>query len=305
MANRERDERAETISEECERFMMALCRYLTNSAGERMEQWGWVAGEQVYPLETQTVIEMCSNPPTQGLTALGAEAMQKPSGVPLDSVALLAPVLPMQEVWAAGVTYESSKFARMSESEHGGDLYAKVYTADRPELFFKATPSRVIGPNAALRIRADSHWNVPEPELTALIAANGQILGYTVGNDMSSRDIEGENALYLPQAKVYRACCGLGPVVVPTAGVDAENLSIRLTIHRETEIVFEGETSTARMRRTAAEIAQWLFRENDFPYGVFLLTGTGIVPPDSFTLLSGDEIAIEIESLGTLRNTVE
>jgi 2-dehydro-3-deoxy-D-arabinonate dehydratase len=285
--------------------IMALCRYLTNVAGSRVEQWGWAAGEQVYPVETQAVIEMCAHPDPEGLTALGAGAFQPASALPLHDVALLAPVLPTQEVWAAGVTYESSKFARMSESEHGSDLYAKVYTADRPELFFKATPSRVMGPNQPLRIRADSHWNVPEPELTALIAANGQILGYTVGNDMSSRDIEGENALYLPQAKVYRACCGLGPVIVPAKGVEAQNLMIRLTIHRGAKVVFEGNTSTARMRRSVEDITKWLFRENDFPQGVLLLTGTGIVPPDSFTLHSGDEIAIEIEALGTLHNTVE
>jgi 2-dehydro-3-deoxy-D-arabinonate dehydratase len=216
---------------------------------------------------------------------------------------LVAPIS-WQEVWAAGVTYESSKFARMAESEGGGDFYAKVYVAERPELFFKATPNRTVGPNEAVRIRADSRWNVPEPELAALAAANGQILGYTIGNDMSSRDIEGENPLYLPQAKVYRASCALGPVIVPAESLDPQNLSIRLTITRRGETAFTGETSTGRMRRTVADIAQWLFRENEFPQGVFVLTGTGIVPPDSFSLQPGDEIAIEIGGIGTLRNTV-
>jgi 2-dehydro-3-deoxy-D-arabinonate dehydratase len=208
------------------------------------------------------------------------------------------------EVWAAGVTYESSKFARMAESADGGDFYAKVYVADRPELFFKATPSRCVGQGAPVRIRKDSKWNVPEPELAVLIAATGQILGYTVGNDMSSRDIEGANPLYLPQAKVYTGCCALGPVVVPAQNVDVRNLPIRLTITRNGETAFHGETNTSKMRRTVEELRDWLFRENDFPHGVMLLTGTGLIPPDDFTLLPGDEVQIEIEGIGALRNHV-
>ncbi|HZT41561.1 MAG TPA: fumarylacetoacetate hydrolase family protein [Chthonomonadaceae bacterium] len=293
---------------------MALCRYTTYMSQVGWQRhWGWMAAERVYALDDQEVHRVLTTPPPEGLAALG-------TGVsPSDSLALteldrtpdrnghpclIAPIMMGQEVWAAGVTYESSKLARMSESEAGGDFYAKVYTAQRPELFFKATPNRVVGPNDAVRIRADSAWNVPEPELAALIAASGQLLGYTIGNDMSSRDIEGENPLYLPQAKVYRASCALGPWIVPAEQVDAQNLAIRLTIARGDKNAFTGETSTARMRRTVAEIVPWLLRENDFPHGVLLLTGTGIVPPDDFTLQPGDQIAIEIEHLGTLRNVV-
>lgn len=279
---------------------MALCRYTHNEnlAGS----WGWLRDGLIHPLDTDDVIAVLTQTSQASLYDLANLTKGEP--IPEDSVSLLAPLHETQEVWAAGVTYESSKFARMSESENASDLYAKVYTADRPELFFKATPSRVVGPSGKVRIRFDSKWNVPEPELAALIAADGRILGYTIGNDMSSRDIEGENALYLPQAKVYRACCGLGPTVVPAELVDPQNLTIHLTIKRNNEIVFDRETSTAKMKRTVEEIAKWLFRENDFPEGVFLLTGTGIVPDDSFTLLSGDEIIIAIESLGELINNV-
>lgn len=276
---------------------MSLCRY---AAADGVSRWGWLHDDKAAPLDEQQVLEVLSSSDPAGLNALATEATH----LPLHTITLLAPVGAMQEVWAAGVTYESSKFARMAESEGGGDFYAKVYVADRPELFFKATPNRTVGPNDAVRIRADSTWNVPEPELAALVAANGQILGYTIGNDMSSRDIEGENPLYLPQAKVYRASCALGPVIVPAENLDPQNLPIRLTITRGGATAFAGETNTARMRRTVADIAQWLFRENEFPQGVFVLTGTGIVPPDDFTLQPGDEIAITIEGIGTLRNTV-
>ncbi len=192
----------------------------------------------------------------------------------------------------------------MAESEGGGDFYAKVYMADRPELFLKSTPHRCVGALDTVLVRADSHWNVPEPELSVVIAANGRILGYTVGNDMSSRDIEGENPLYLPQAKVYRASCALGPVIVPAETVDPHNLAIRLHIERDGATAFEGETSTARMRRRVEELTQWLFRTNDFPQGVYLLTGTGLIPPDSFSLQAGDTVHITIEGIGTLTNPV-
>jgi 2-dehydro-3-deoxy-D-arabinonate dehydratase len=285
---------------------MALCRYRSNEKanGSDTGSWGWIEGDQIFALAESDVAATLAAPGPNGLSALGAAARGASPAASLAQIALLAPVYPTQEVWAAGVTYESSKFARMAESEQGGDLYARVYVADRPELFFKASPGRVVGPGGAVRIRADSHWNVPEPELTALVAANGQILGYTVGNDMSSRDIEGANALYLPQAKLYRACCGLGPVVVPAEQVQPQELPIRLEIFRAGEKAFEGETNTGRMKRTVAEIVPWLLRENDFPHGVYLLTGTGIVPPDSFTLQSGDRIDITIEGIGTLSNVV-
>jgi 2-dehydro-3-deoxy-D-arabinonate dehydratase len=286
--------------------------YLPQAGRQRL--WGWVRDGRVYPLDDQEVARALVAPEEGELSRLGAKAAEKASVfsyAELDVTpgryghpSLVAPVLTGQEVWAAGVTYESSKLARMAESEAGGDFYAKVYTAERPELFFKATPNRVVGPNDAVRLRADATWNVPEPELTALIGANGRILGYTVGNDMSSRDIEGANPLYLPQAKVYRASCALGPVIVPAETVDAQNLAIRLTVTRNGTAAFTGGTSTARMRRAVADLAGWLFRENEFPQGVFLLTGTGIVPPDDFTLQPGDAIAIEIERIATLRNLV-
>jgi len=297
---------------------MALCRYITYvpQVG-RQKRWGWVQDGRVYPLDEQEVARCLITPEEGGLQQLAAHALTTHHAPHTTSYAdldvtpgryghpsLVAPLMTGQEVWAAGVTYESSKFARMAESPDGGDFYAKVYVADRPELFFKATPNRTVGPNDAVRIRADSAWNVPEPELAALIAANGQILGYTIGNDMSSRDIEGANPLYLPQAKVYRASCALGPVVVPANALDPQNLPITLTITRGGSVAFSGETSTAQMRRTVADLAQWLLRENEFPQGVFLLTGTGIIPPDDFTLRPGDEIAIEIQGIGTLRNVV-
>jgi 2-dehydro-3-deoxy-D-arabinonate dehydratase len=216
------------------------------------------------------------------------------------------PPLHSQEVWAAGVTYYRSRTARMEESKDagGGSFYDKVYEADRPELFFKATPHRVVGPGGAVRIRSDSRWNVPEPELTLAINARGAIFGYTIGNDMSSRDIEGENPLYLPQAKVYDGSCGLGPgVYVPDAPLPSET-SIHIAIRRAGAIAFEGETTLAAMKRRPDELVEYLFRDNSFPRGCFLLTGTGIVPPDEFTLAAGDQIAITIGEVGTLMNTV-
>jgi 2-dehydro-3-deoxy-D-arabinonate dehydratase len=208
------------------------------------------------------------------------------------------------EVWAAGVTYESSKFARMAESEGGGDFYAKVYMADRPELFFKATPRRVVGQGAPIRVRSDSAWNVPEPELAVLANAKGQILGYAIGNDVSSRDIEGANPLYLPQAKVYRGSCALGPWVVPAEEIDPHSLPIRLTIERNGAAIYTGETNTSTMKRKVDELVDWLFRENDFPMGAWLFTGTGLIPPDEISLSPGDNVKIEIEGIGVLENPV-
>ena len=224
-------------------------------------------------------------------------------GRPIERPAdLLAPIQ-HQEVWAAGVTYLRSRDARKEESKDGGDVYQRVYGADRPEIFFKATPHRVVAPGAAVRIRADSHWNVPEPEVALAINSAGRIFGYTVGNDMSSRDIEGENPLYLPQAKVYLGCCALGPGIVVREPLPRET-SIELRIRRAGAEVFSGATSLTQMKRTFDELASWLVRENGFPAGCFLLTGTGLVPPNDFTLNHGDEIAITISSLGTLRNVV-
>lgn len=211
-----------------------------------------------------------------------------------------------QEVWAAGVTYFRSRTARMEESKSagGGDFYDRVYTADRPELFFKSTPSRVAGPNQGVRIRRDSKWNVPEPELALVVNSLGQIIGYTIGNDMSSRDIEGENPLYLPQAKVYAQSCGLGPgILIRQKPLPAET-EIHMEIIRSCATIFHGQTRLSELKRTPEELVEYLFRDNTFPYGCFLLTGAGIVPSDEFTLAVGDEIRITIEPIGTLVNYV-
>ncbi len=217
----------------------------------------------------------------------------------------LAPIT-KQEVWAAGVTYLRSREARMEESPAGGSFYDLVYSAPRPELFFKGTARRVAAPHAPIRIRFDSRWNVPEPELALVVGADGQLIGYTIGNDVSSRDIEGENPLYLPQAKVYRGSCALGPAVLLAGAVpDPHSLTIHLAIYRGGEVCYENATSVGRMKRSLRELIDYLFREQDFPYGVILLTGTGIVPSDEFTLKSGDRVEITIPEIGTLRNPVE
>ncbi len=222
----------------------------------------------------------------------------------LDDVQLLAPI-DRQEVWAAGVTYRRSQVARMEESEHGATHYDRVYTADRPELFFKATPHRVAGPGEPVRVRADSDWSVPEPEFTLVVAPDGRITGYTIGNDMSARDIEGENPLYLPQAKLYRQCCALGPCVLLAEGpLDLPRVEIGLRIERDGAEVFSGQTDLGQLNRKPDDIAAWLFRENEFPDGAFLLTGTGIVPPDEFTCEAGDFVEISVTGIGTLRNPI-
>ena len=211
-----------------------------------------------------------------------------------------------QEVWAAGVTYIRSRSARMAEAKDagGGDFYDRVYTAERPELFFKSTPSRVAAPGGAVRIRSDAKWSVPEPELTLLINPRGQIIGYTAGNDMSSRDIEGENPLYLPQAKVYDRSCALGPCILVSNDPLPPTTPISIEIVRGGQIAFSGATTLAELKRAPADLAAYLFRENTFPFGAFLMTGTGIVPPDNFTLAPGDKVRITIDPIGTLENDV-
>jgi|SRR5579884_1589391 len=239
--------------------------------------------------------------------ALVAEHLDASDPVlPIESVQPLSPPLDEQEVWAAGVTYKRSREARERESAGAARFYDLVYNAERPELFFKATPRRVVGPGAAVRIRSDSRWNVPEPELALVVSPQMKIVGYTIGNDMSSRDIEGENPLYLPQAKVYDGSCSLGPVItLASAMPPPEQVTIRLTITRSGGLVFDGSTSLSAMKRSFEDLVSWLGRENSFPHGVILLTGTGIVPPDHFTLEHGDDIAIDITGIGTLRNRVE
>jgi 2-dehydro-3-deoxy-D-arabinonate dehydratase len=211
-----------------------------------------------------------------------------------------------QEVWASGVTYMRSREARMEESKDagGGDFYARVYEAERPELFFKAPPCRTVGSGEAVRIRKDSKWNVPEPELTLFICSAGTIEGYTIGNDMSSRDIEGENPLYLPQAKSYDGAAAVGPCLYVPAEPIKEDTMISIEILRSNKAVFSGEISINRMKRKHKELAGYLFREITFLHGAYLMTGTGVVPPDSFTLNVDDEVRISIEGIGTLVNRV-
>ena len=217
------------------------------------------------------------------------------------------PPIGRQEIWAAGVTYQRSKEARMEEAREagGGDFYDRVYHAERPELFFKATAARTVGSGGAVNIRRDSTWNVPEPELTLFISSEGTIEGYTIGNDMSSRSIEGENPLYLPQAKVYDRCAGLGPCLFVPGERLSPQTKIGLTIIRKGDAVFSGTIGIDRIKRSLDNLVGYLFRECSFPHGCFLMTGTGIVPPDDFTLVSGDEIRISIENIGTLINFVE
>jgi 2-dehydro-3-deoxy-D-arabinonate dehydratase len=212
-----------------------------------------------------------------------------------------------QEVWASGVTYLRSKVGRQEESKNSGgaDFYARVYEAERPELFFKATPGRVVAPGGKVRIRKDSTWDVPEPELTLCISSSGKIIGYTIGNDMSSRSIEGENPLYLPQAKTYDGCAALGPCIFVTNEPLPSTTNIQLEIRRTGKVVFEGNINISQIKRTFQELAGFLYRECSFPHGSFLMTGTGIVPGSDFTLQKGDEVSITIESIGTLVNTVD
>jgi 2-dehydro-3-deoxy-D-arabinonate dehydratase len=224
--------------------------------------------------------------------------------IPIHSVRVLAP-LDLHEVWGAGVTYERSKVAREQESDRAATFYDLVYRADRPELFFKATPSRVVGPRQPIRVRRDSKWCVPEPELALVLSPAFDLVGFTIGNDVSARDIEGENPLYLPQAKVYDSCCALGPSITLAETMPARSsIGIRMEIDRDGTRIYEGETSLARMARRFDELIDWLGRENHFPGGVILLTGTGIVPPDDFSLLGGDIVRITIDGIGTLANPV-
>jgi 2-dehydro-3-deoxy-D-arabinonate dehydratase len=218
---------------------------------------------------------------------------------------MLAPI-GSQEVWAAGVTYYRSRSARMQESESagGGDFYDRVYAAERPELFFKASPHRVVGPKGKVAIRNDASWSVPEPELALFVTPGGKIAGYTIGNDMSSRDIEGENPLYLPQAKVYDRSCALGPCLLISEEPLPAATEIQLEIFRSGKPEFAGATTLKEMKRDPTQLVHYLYRNNSFPSGCFLLTGTGVVPPDSFTLHADDEIRITIPPIGILVNRV-
>lgn len=229
-------------------------------------------------------------------------ALQALVGGETASGALLAPIEDDQEVWASGVTYLRSREAREAESTVR-DVYARVYDAVRPELFFKSVGSRAVGHGGEIRVRNDSKWNVPEPELTLVVNAFGEIAGFTVGDDVSSRDIEGENPLYLPQAKVYDGACALGPGISLATADRLSDLPIRIELHRDGQRVFEGNTRTSQIKRSLAELVEYLCRETAFPSGAFLMTGTGIVPPTEFSLQRGDTVRIAIGPL-TLENQV-
>ncbi len=257
-----------------------------------------LAASAEYPALTQILEAADPQAVVQLLAA--ADAPQ----LPLDDVTLLAPI-DEQEVWAAGVTYKRSQTARMEESHGAARFYDLVYSSPRPELFFKATPHRVVGPLGDVRIRQDATWNVPEPELALVLNSRLELVGYTVGNDMSSRDIEGENPLYLPQAKCYDGSCALGPWITLASAMPApEQITIDLLIERHGQRVFSGATSVGQMARSFADLIGWLGRDNSFPQGAILLTGTGIVPGDDFTLAPGDAVHISIAGIGTLSNRV-
>jgi 2-dehydro-3-deoxy-D-arabinonate dehydratase len=279
--------------------------YFTFDGGE--PRFGLVVGERVIDLAQSggptSLTAALQMPAAELQTALRAAEDAPNGGTPLMSVTLKAPI-DRQEVWAAGVTYLRSRDARMEESSQR-DVYDRVYDADRPELFLKATPNRVSGPGEAIAIRGDSGWDVPEPELAILLNTRGELVGYTIGNDVSSRSIEGENPLYLPQAKVYSRCAALGPTVVTVDELpDVSNLEIQLTIRRGGTALFQDSTATSQLHRTIPELIAYLLRDNEYPAGVFLMTGTGIVPPSEFTLQDGDEVEIRIAGIGSLVNPV-
>ena len=283
---------------------MFLCRYSDPARGPRL---GCARDGQVYDLGQRWPTLAALLEWSVGRAALledlaGVVAGAAPAAA-AGQVALLRPT-DLQEVWAAGVTYERSRVAREEESA-GSGIYERVYAAARPELFFKATPSRTVGPGEPVAIRADARWSVPEPELALVINQALELVGFTIGNDMSSRDIEGENPLYLPQAKVYARCCALGPMIALRGAVaDPRDLPIELRVLRAGAVAFEGATNTRKIVRPYEELIGYLGRDNLFPDGVVLLTGTGVVPPDDFTLQPGDEVAIRIEGIGELRNPV-
>lgn len=259
-------------------------------------------GGSYYSIETSDWDALIASPNVY--QSVKAALSAKPVPAPQQSD-LLAPV-GSQEIWAAGVTYFRSRDARMEESKDagGGTFYDRVYNAERPELFFKATARRVIGPSQPVRVRSDAKWSVPEPELTLLVSSTGTITGYTIGNDMSSRDIEGENPLYLPQAKVYDGSCAIGPALLLSSDPLPRTTAIQIEIERNGSVAFSGTTTLAELKRDPQLLVSYLFRDNSFPKGALLMTGTGIVPADDFTLLSGDIVRITIDGIGTLENPV-
>jgi 2-dehydro-3-deoxy-D-arabinonate dehydratase len=282
-----------------------LCLFRSDSTSET--RLGLIDAERVVDLGSAggpaTLVDLLTSSLAEVRARLDAARGNARDTLPLDAVQLVAPI-DRQEVWAAGVTYLRSRDARMAESTQR-DVYDRVYDAERPELFLKATPNRVVGPGEPVAIRGDSTWDVPEPELALVLNRHGETVGYTIGNDMSSRSIEGENPLYLPQAKMYQACAALGPSIALAWEIDNPlALSIVLTIRRGGEEHFRGETATSQIHRPLESLVAFLHRHNEFPHGVVLMTGTGIVPPEEFTLEDGDEVEIAIDQLGVLRNPV-
>lgn len=263
---------------------------------------GWIDGNLVRLLRPTSFVELLHAPnPAQ---AIQASVDGSRTTIPLDQAKLVAPV-DLQEIWAAGVTYKRSQEARERESAGAARFYDLVYSAPRPELFFKAPAYRVRGPGERVHIRRDSKWNVPEPELALVISPQLRLVGFSIGNDMSSRDIEGENPLYLPQAKFYDHACAVGPcITLADAMPKPDDTVIRLTIERAGAKAFDGSTKVSSMKRSFQELIDWLGKETSFPNGAILLTGTGIVPPDDFTLAPGDVVHIEITGIGRLTNTI-
>ncbi|HEY5234525.1 MAG TPA: fumarylacetoacetate hydrolase family protein [Verrucomicrobiae bacterium] len=285
---------------------MKLCRFKKKDDHHHATRIGLVNGDSTVSDLTAAGIEKLTRllEAEDPVALVGHLAKLSLPRLPLAEIQLLAPV-GWQEVWAAGVTYLRSKAARMEESDFSASAYDKVYAAERPEIFFKSLPQKVVAPGEAVGIRRDAKWSVPEPELALVMNSRGKIVGHTIGNDMSSRDIEGENLLYLPQAKTYQRSCAIGPwIVLGTPEAQAREWTIQLNIERDGNNVFTGETSVRQIKRRFEELAEFLFRSQVFPYGAILLTGTGIVPPDTFTLKERDIVRIEISGIGVLENTV-
>jgi len=283
---------------------MRICRFVQRHSAVRI---GLLSGEDaVIDLTSAgflTLADLLENDDAiNRLTTLTTEQLPR---IPLSEIRFCAPV-EHQEVWAAGVTYQRSKQARMEESDFSATAYDRVYEAERPELFFKSMPRKVVAHGESVGIRADSKWNVPEPELALVINSKGKIVGHTIGNDLSSRDIEGENLLYLPQAKIYDGSCALGPcLLLGSSEAEVRQWSIQIEISRSGKSVFAGETSLNKIKRNFKELVDYLFRSQTFPNGVILLTGTGVVPPDQFTLEAEDVVTITVPEIGTLRNAVK
>lgn len=283
---------------------MPLCYFHPLEHAHETRVLGWVdrSGQRVVSLDgsMSDLLAMTADARAQRIAEAREQSL---ASWPMNEVALMAPV-DQQEIWAAGVTYERSRQARMEESTQQ-DVYDRVYDAERPEIFFKSTAGRCVGQHGAVAIRHDSTWNVPEPELSLVIDSDGSLAGYTIGNDVSSRSIEGENPLYLPQAKVYTASCALGPwICLPDEVPDPLDLRITVTIHRDGGNGWTGETSTRSLHRSLDELTGCLYEALEFPHGAVLMTGTGIVPPSDFTLEPGDVVTIDIDGIGTLTNHV-